>query len=170
MFSIQKLCALALCFWGGFSHAQTTPGRDYPNHPIKMVIPYAAGGPMDFIGRTLAPRLAQSLGQPLLIDNRAGAGGAIGTERHADGHQFLFDFLIRRHREYVWNQYRQTARCREPLIRRVVRNQLLLNQTGEHTSRKNFTKAGERFGRELFGQQLNEQWRMFGLIHHTASF
>jgi tripartite-type tricarboxylate transporter receptor subunit TctC len=60
--------------------AQTSTTRDYPNHPIKMVIPYAAGGPMDFIGRTLAPRLSQALGQPLVIDNRAGAGGAIGTD------------------------------------------------------------------------------------------
>ncbi len=53
---------------------------DYPNRPIKMIIPYAAGGPMDFIGRSLAPKMAQDLGQPLVIDNRSGAGGAIGTD------------------------------------------------------------------------------------------
>jgi tripartite-type tricarboxylate transporter receptor subunit TctC len=80
MFSSQKLGALALCLISSWAQAQTATGRDYPNHPVKMVIPYAAGGPMDFIGRTLAPRLAQSLGQPLVIDNRAGAGGAIGTD------------------------------------------------------------------------------------------
>ena len=62
------------------SFAQTTSPKDYPNRPIKMVIPYAAGGPMDFIGRTLSPRLTQVLGQPIVIDNRAGAGGAIGTD------------------------------------------------------------------------------------------
>ena len=61
-------------------HAQSVAARDYPNHPIKMVIPYAAGGPMDFIGRTLGPRLNQALGQAVVIDNRAGAGGAIGTD------------------------------------------------------------------------------------------
>jgi tripartite-type tricarboxylate transporter receptor subunit TctC len=80
MFSSHKLGALALCLLSALAHAQSAAGRDYPNHPIKMVIPYAAGGPMDFIGRTLSPRLAQSLGQPLVIDNRAGAGGAIGTD------------------------------------------------------------------------------------------
>lgn len=69
-----------LCCFAISCHAQSTNARDYPSHPIKMVIPYAAGGPMDFIGRTLAPRLSQSLGQPIVIDNRAGAGGAIGTD------------------------------------------------------------------------------------------
>ncbi len=72
-------------------HAQAQ--NTYPNHPIKMVIPYAAGGPMDFIGRTLSPRLATILGQPLVIDNRAGAGGAIGTDLVAksapDGYTLL---------------------------------------------------------------------------------
>ena len=84
---------LSVCFLAFNTNAQTAPARDYPNHPIKMVIPYAAGGPMDFIGRTLAPRLAQSLGQPLVIDNRAGAGGAIGTDlvakSTADGYTML---------------------------------------------------------------------------------
>ncbi len=77
---IRTLGTLALCVGALSSMAQTSAARDYPNHPIKMVIPYAAGGPMDFIGRTLAPRLSQALGQPLVIDNRAGAGGAIGTD------------------------------------------------------------------------------------------
>ncbi len=77
---LKTLGALTLCVGTLTCMAQTGTARDYPNHPIKMIIPYAAGGPMDFIGRTLAPRLAQSLGQPLVIDNRAGAGGAIGTD------------------------------------------------------------------------------------------
>ena len=76
----RVLGAIGVCFFAWHASAQTSAPRDYPNHPIKMVIPYAAGGPMDFIGRTLAPRLTQSLGQPLVIDNRAGAGGAIGTD------------------------------------------------------------------------------------------
>lgn len=89
----KALGALALCVSALAGMAQTTTARDYPSHPIKMIIPYAAGGPMDFIGRTLAPRLAQSLGQPLVIDNRAGAGGAIGTDAvaksPADGYTLL---------------------------------------------------------------------------------
>jgi tripartite-type tricarboxylate transporter receptor subunit TctC len=69
-----------ICVSALHANAQSAPTRDYPSHPIKMVVPYAAGGPMDFIGRTLIPRLTQSLGQPIVIDNRAGAGGAIGTD------------------------------------------------------------------------------------------
>jgi tripartite-type tricarboxylate transporter receptor subunit TctC len=88
-----KLGVLSLVFCALGSLAQTTPLRDYPNRPIKMVIPYAAGGPMDFIGRTLSPRLTQILGQPIVIDNRAGAGGAIGTDLVAksapDGYTLL---------------------------------------------------------------------------------
>jgi tripartite-type tricarboxylate transporter receptor subunit TctC len=84
---------LSICFSALHANAQSAPSRDYPNHPIKMVIPYAAGGPMDFIGRTLIPRLSQSLGQPIVIDNRAGAGGAIGTDfvakSAADGYTLL---------------------------------------------------------------------------------
>ena len=76
----KVLGVLSVCFSALTASAQTSAARDYPNRPIKMVIPYAAGGPMDFIGRTLGPRLAQSLGQPIVIDNRAGAGGAIGTD------------------------------------------------------------------------------------------
>jgi tripartite-type tricarboxylate transporter receptor subunit TctC len=71
-------CALVGATISG--HAQSSAARDYPSRPIKMVIPYAAGGPMDFIGRTLGPRLTQAMGQPIVIDNRAGAGGAIGTD------------------------------------------------------------------------------------------
>lgn len=89
----KALGALALSVSAVAGMAQTSTARDYPSHPIKMIIPYAAGGPMDFIGRTLAPRLAQSLGQPLVIDNRAGAGGAIGTDAVAkslaDGYTLL---------------------------------------------------------------------------------
>ena len=76
----KTLGTLALCIWVAHAQAQPIAVRDYPSRPIKMVIPYAAGGPMDFIGRTLGPRLALSWWQPLVIDNRAGAGGAIGTD------------------------------------------------------------------------------------------
>jgi tripartite-type tricarboxylate transporter receptor subunit TctC len=67
---------MLLC--SGLAQAQTAQ-KDYPNHPIRMVVPYVAGGPMDFIGRTLNQKMAPSLGQNFVIDNRAGAGGAIGT-------------------------------------------------------------------------------------------
>ena len=75
----RSLCALVMV---GTCHQATAQAvsSDYPNRPIRMVVPYAAGGPMDYIGRTLGQKMAPSLGQNFFIDNRAGAGGAIGSD------------------------------------------------------------------------------------------
>jgi tripartite-type tricarboxylate transporter receptor subunit TctC len=54
--------------------------QEYPSKPIRLIVPFAAGGGNDNIARLLGKRLAESLGQPLVIDNRAGAGGALGAE------------------------------------------------------------------------------------------
>jgi tripartite-type tricarboxylate transporter receptor subunit TctC len=65
----------------------------YPSKPVKMVIPYAPGGTSDFVGRTIATKLADYLGQPVVIDNRPGGGEMIGTEAvaksPADGYTIL---------------------------------------------------------------------------------
>jgi len=60
--------------------AQQPVQRDYPSKTIRVVVPYAAGGPMDYIGRMLGKKMAPTLGQQLVIDNRPGAGGALGTD------------------------------------------------------------------------------------------
>ena len=77
----------------GSSLAQPVP-KDYPNKPIKVVVPSPAGGPPDLIIRMLAPKLTASLGQPIVVDNRAGAGGIVGTayfaKQPADGYTWLF--------------------------------------------------------------------------------
>ncbi|HEY4373986.1 MAG TPA: tripartite tricarboxylate transporter substrate-binding protein, partial [Burkholderiales bacterium] len=51
----------------------------YPSHPVKLIVPYAAGSAGDVIGRVLAAQLGDQLGQAMVIDNRGGAGGTIGT-------------------------------------------------------------------------------------------
>jgi tripartite-type tricarboxylate transporter receptor subunit TctC len=70
--------------------AQTEP---YPSRPVRMVIPFAPGGASDFIGRILQPKLAEELGQQVVVDNRPGASGGIGVDTAAsatpDGYTFL---------------------------------------------------------------------------------
>src|SRR6516164_7289404 len=51
----------------------------FPTRPIRLIVPYPAGGGTDIVGRVLGQKLHESMGQPIVIDNRAGAGGTIGT-------------------------------------------------------------------------------------------
>jgi tripartite-type tricarboxylate transporter receptor subunit TctC len=85
--SLASLVAL-LCL------ASPAFAQDYPSRPIRLIVPYPPGGGTDVIARIVQPRLAESLGQPIVIENRGGAGGAVGTELAAksapDGYTFLF--------------------------------------------------------------------------------
>ena len=65
----------------------------YPDKPIRIIVPYAPGGNIDVTARTVAPGLTEVLGQPVVVDNRGGAGGRVGTElaarAPADGYTLL---------------------------------------------------------------------------------
>ena len=54
--------------------------QEWPNRPVRMIVPFPPGGGTDTVARPLAAKLAQILGQQVVIDNRGGAGGTIGTE------------------------------------------------------------------------------------------
>ena len=73
-----------------------TGAENWPNKPVRIIAPFPPGGTVDQLSRLLAPVLSQSLGQPVLIENRPGAGGAIGTGLAAkaapDGHTFVMVF------------------------------------------------------------------------------
>lgn len=83
------LAALAVLALATPAAAQT-----YPDKPIRMVIPFAAGGPTDVVGRLLAPRISEILGQQVVVENKPGATGNIGTAMVADakpdGYTILF--------------------------------------------------------------------------------
>lgn len=72
----------------------TASAQSYPARPITIVVPYAAGGGTDNVARELAKLMSDKLGSPVIIDNRGGAGGAIGTKQVAkadpDGYTLLF--------------------------------------------------------------------------------
>ncbi len=80
--------ALAIAFCATASASDT-----FPSKPITLVVPFAPGGNLDVVARTIAPSLGQVLGQSVIVDNRAGAGGAIGASQvaraQADGYTLL---------------------------------------------------------------------------------
>lgn len=80
------LGALGLVALPQMARAQAT----FPDQPIRMIVPFAAGGPADLIARVTARVMSERLGKPIVVDSRAGAGGAIGVDAaakaRADGH------------------------------------------------------------------------------------
>jgi tripartite-type tricarboxylate transporter receptor subunit TctC len=73
--------------------APSVPAQDYPNRPVRIIVPFAAGGPADVYARFLGQRLQEALGQPFIVDNRPGGGSVIGTDAvaksAADGYTLL---------------------------------------------------------------------------------
>lgn len=71
---VRAVFATALAVLGSFAMAQ-----GYPSRPIQIIVPFGTGGPSDLLARLLQPRLSEALGQPIVVENRVGAGGTIGT-------------------------------------------------------------------------------------------
>jgi tripartite-type tricarboxylate transporter receptor subunit TctC len=86
------MMAVSAAFAIGPSHAMSQTSS-WPDRPLTMVVPLAAGSGIDVLARVLAPRLSEILGQPVIVENVTGAGGTTGAARVAkaapDGHQFL---------------------------------------------------------------------------------
>jgi tripartite-type tricarboxylate transporter receptor subunit TctC len=93
MFATRALLAALAAFAIGLGAVGSTRAQDYPSRPITLVVPFAAGGPSDAVGRIMAEGMRGSLGQAIAVENVAGAGGSIGVGRVArampDGYTIL---------------------------------------------------------------------------------
>lgn len=88
--NLLKIALLALSF-----SALTAAAQPYPNRPVKVIIPFPPGGTLDTVGRMLAQKLGEQMGQPFVVENRAGGNGTIGADAvakaTADGYTLLFN-------------------------------------------------------------------------------
>jgi tripartite-type tricarboxylate transporter receptor subunit TctC len=95
-FASRRAALRAGCAAFGFLAAGASFAQAFPNKPLRLVVPFAAGGIVDVTARQLGQKMSETLGQPIVIDNRAGAGGSVGTEfvakSPADGYTLLLAF------------------------------------------------------------------------------
>jgi tripartite-type tricarboxylate transporter receptor subunit TctC len=73
-------CALTAAF---AAFASAAPAQDYPNRPVTLIIPWVAGGPTDIVVRAVAESAQKHLGQPIVVENKAGGGGSVGPAQMA---------------------------------------------------------------------------------------
>ena len=71
---------LATLSWPALAQSPAAPAGPYPTRSVRMVVSFAAGGVSDIMSRVLAQKMSEFLGQPIVVENRAGAGGSIGTD------------------------------------------------------------------------------------------
>ena len=100
----QRAVMLTTVIAGTFGTAGSASAQSYPSKPIRLVAPFPPGGSVDVVGRLIAARLSESVGQQVIVDNRSGASGNIGTEyvmnAPADGYTLLINTI-----PLVVNQY-----------------------------------------------------------------
>ena len=77
----HRICTLTACFavLAAFMPAARAQAQAYPTRPVTLIVPFAAGGATDVVARLLAGEVSQQLGQPVLVENKAGAAGALGA-------------------------------------------------------------------------------------------
>jgi tripartite-type tricarboxylate transporter receptor subunit TctC len=105
--SVWRLCAAGAALLAAVLLAPLTPARaqTYPSRAVHLVVPYAPGGTGDIVGRLIADRLAQALGQTFVVENRAGASGAIGAQFVAGAMPDGYTLLVGQTGELAVNQH-----------------------------------------------------------------
>jgi tripartite-type tricarboxylate transporter receptor subunit TctC len=91
--------AVVVAAWPFTAHAQ-----NYPNRPIVMIVPFAAGGTFDIMGRIMAPRMSELLGQQIVVENTTGAGGIIGVQRVMNAAPDGYTLLLGSTGTHAYNQ------------------------------------------------------------------
>jgi tripartite-type tricarboxylate transporter receptor subunit TctC len=169
--SLRSLVVLALC----------TPllgWAAWPEKPLRMVVPYAAGGGADNTARIVAQHLSATLGQPIVIDNKPGAGGVIGADAvakaPADGYTVLYDASAFSVNPSLRKLPFDAARDFVPVSLVATAPQILvvppdapygnvaefLDFARRNPGALNFASAGGGTGSHLAGEALNEQGRI----------
>ncbi|CAB5682533.1 Argininosuccinate lyase [Delftia tsuruhatensis] len=170
--SLLGAAAMAATFGGSRAYA-SSPGavQGFPKSPIRVVVPYPPGGPTDVVGRVVTARLGEALGQPIVVDNKAGASGMVGAamvaKAPADGYTLLVNASIHVINPYVYASAPYDAfRDFEPVTQLVdvplvlvVGNALparslqeLIAHARAHPGQVNFGSAGNASSQHLSGE------------------
>src|SRR5215470_16484659 len=88
----------------GVAFGVSASAQEWPTRPITMVVPFAAGGPTDIVGRVIAQRLGEILGQSVVVENIGGAGGMTASQRVAQGRPDGYELLLGTVGTHAYNQ------------------------------------------------------------------
>src|SRR5215468_10537986 len=89
---LKQVSGAAIGLW--LTVAGTALAQGYPTKPVTMIIPFAAGGPTDVLGRVVAQRMSEVLGQQVVVENVGGGGGMTGSKRVADAAADGYTFVV----------------------------------------------------------------------------
>jgi len=163
--------------------APLAQAQDYPNKSIRFVVPFAPGGGTDIIGRIVAQGLNETLGQPVVVDNRGGAGSTLGTEivakSPADGYTILFGNISLAFNATLYTKLRyDTIRDLAPISLSAVQPNILVIHPGlpaknlkefielarANPGKYNYASAGTGSGTHLAAELLKLQTRI-DIVH-----
>src|SRR5687767_1672826 len=78
--AMKRSIVLGIALWGMLATTTAVQAQSYPSRPIRFIVPFPPGGSTDTYSRIIGTKLGEALGQPLVMDNRAGAAGSLGAE------------------------------------------------------------------------------------------